>query len=458
MSVRPDPILEKLRARLPDMPRPMQTLTDRNDSIMASTQGFYSTIKNNAVIDLGISPWQRLDLVYRRLEEHAMWLLKTQWEGHPLLQVQTPKDILKEFDQTLGQPGAYYEPWNTWVRALAADSPRESSLKTMSASSFFWALFVDKYLYEDLTEEVKLGIVDAYFFACWKEHVENVTLLEALKVCQDVDDLKQRMKYYLERPPQDNAAVYDCKDFQEFRTSKMSLQNPTDEQRKSLTLDQVLYLLRVSPWCPVRQIMLDIHSFYQTSEKNVKLKVKRKMSLRIHSESLLHHVRVLMDPTSKMGGAITKGESACFELQKHEAKRMHEYRFRLALIVTCALPSFSHPTQEALKSTIAAARHLMTHDVTVNFTGTVSNFAEVMLKQKPVMERVLMGALPLASKVAAEFITQTWLDLWGRIYHNRVMRALILVSVASRGGLFLSQQRALIDTLASMVRFLLQEL
>jgi hypothetical protein len=436
----------------------MQTLLDRNDSIMASTQGFYSTIKNNAVIDLGISPWQRLDLVYRRLEEHAMWVLKTQWEGHPLLQVQTPEDVLKEFYLTLGKTGPSYEPWNTWVSTLAADSPHDNRLKTMSASSFFWALFVDKYLYEDLTEEVKLGIVDAYFFACWKEHVENVTLLELLKQCRTLDNLIQRMQHYLERPEKDDEAVWGGKDFQEFRSSKMSLQNPTVEQGKSLTQDQVLYLLRVSPWCPVHQIMLDIHSFYQTSEKNGKLKVKRKMSLRIHSESLLQHVRLLMDPTSKAGGSITKGESACFELQKHADKRMLEYRFRLALIVTCALPRFSHPTQEALKGTVAAARHLMTRDVTVNFTGTVSNFAEVMLKQKPVMERVLMGALPLASKVAAEFITQTWLDLWGRIYHNRVTRALILVSVASRGGLFLSQQRALIDTLASMVRFLLQEL
>ena len=432
-------ILDKLRASFPDLPKPLVSLQAQS----ASTWGSYLNISNHlpnlAVKVTGASKWQTPSLVYRRLDDLALQSLQYM---HPDIRVTRPKDILSAFEKTVSRLNAADK---SFVRDLA--TRQCSSLEAMSASSFFWQLYVDPHLNEDLSEAGMLTIGNAFLFAQWKEYLEGHALMPLLSHATTPPDLLRLLDTLLNSTF--SGSGHAERMFGMFVKGELPAQLMLFTA--ALTDAHLLDLLHTTPWCGLFAVLETFRLLVGTSDPHG----NHVRSLRIQSIALRAHVEYLWIDSRK-----TDGSSRYTHRLTYADRNVNEYRFRLSLLVNYVVPKL--PRTSDIARLVATAKLLITQDVVVDFNGTASEgleaFAKEVLKQTPTLKSVLAAQEPVLSQFAADFLEDTWNNISSRVYHSEGLRMLMLVGLSSGTGLFLSKQRQLIVALAHVLRLLIREL
>lgn len=448
----PSSLLSALCRSLPDLPRPLTTLTLDTNGLLKRFDVFRQ-FQNGGIRRTGVSKWQKPSMMARRVED----LVFEGFLSHDPAQVdiQTPRDVLSGFNEALTtrvKADADADGWVKFGLTLCREAPDD--WQAMSASTFFWSLYVDPYVNEDLSEESMLVIGNAFLFARWKEQLEYQFLGLLLPKHNNASEVLEQIKGYMTTSAQPHEAHVDFERFVEQVLSAQTLAINTE-----LSTAQMRALLRMSPWSGLVPVMDALKKALGDFDPKTK---KYKKKLRIASDLLKRRVTPFwyIEPTEE-------GYRHCMACHGHETKRMKEYRFRLGLLVQCVAPKTfegEQQQQQQQKRLLSAAVQLVTQrdDIVVSYKGTLSKGLELlsreMLARTPSLQQVVDTQVPVLSKAAADFLSAVWHDLWHRIYESEWVRTLMLVGVASRGGLFLSHQRWFIRALASAVRLVLQEL
>ena len=435
--------LGALYGSLPELPLPLATLTE------ASMVNPFTIMQNKAIQRVGASKWQRQSMVTRRAEDFVHELLLR--DAAQKVDNQTPTSVLAGLDAVLG-PNAGTDPWAALGHGQCAMEEDCEAWQTVSASSFFWDLFVDLHVNEDLDEASMLVIGNAFLFAQWKEQVEYKALGALFgDFTAEAYALLEQIESYLEPESQGLSGEGD---FEKFVTRQMPAQ--TLPVNRAPTQEQIRAMLQISPWCGLMSVLSVLKK--SLGEFNRKTG-EYKRRLRIASASLKARVAELWFAVP--GEA---GYDRCLACQHHASKRAKEHRFRLAVLVQCVLPHVAKNTGLIAQELQATAKRLVTErdDFVVSYKGTVSKGLEAVsreiLAQTPSLQSVLDAQVPVLSHAAVDFLSLAWADLWSRVAGSQVVNTLVLVSLASGGGLFVSHQRWLIRALASVLRLVAQEL
>ena len=456
-----DPVIQKVKEELPDLPKPLEALpTSNTSSTWTSYLDFASMAKEQISNYLVLSKWQRASLIQRRLDDHMLELIQTKLDGQSIVQTLTAPNVLNIFKQKIPDNNE----WKPVIDILVDSAEVLTTLDEMSASSFFWGLYVDPLLNEDLSEHSKLLIGNAFLFALWKEDLEDRVLLTILESKTDApDQLLPTVLTYLGSDISQKKQMPEV--FNNFSKAQLPVQLTTP--RSNLSPQDIQQLLITSPWCSIFAV---IETLRATLGQNKKEAVYER-ALRIDSASLRGHVHHLFYSTTRDAGYAN-----CQNLLSHEQKRMKESRFKLALIAYCIVQKLPRKLQIDLTSTKAAAIQLLTHDCTISFNGTASNgitflkkqtpelkiimtnLAKEIQTQTPLIKQVLTEQSQVLSEFTANYLNNTFHELWKKIYRSETLRTFVLVSLASGSGLFLSTQQRLIKTLAHLILQVLKEL
>jgi len=449
-----DPLFDRLRPIMPELPSPLTVLTKDNGGIM----GYFNlsqAIRNKGITSFGLNKWQKSSFLIRRAEDIAFSFIQMKWNEYgPYISILTPIQVLSVFNNTLKRD----EVWGGVISALCSDT-NLTPLQKRSASSFFWELFMDPYVNESISETALVTIGNAYLFAKWKEEVENITLLKCLPQCTRAIDLLHYLDAYFNGWEHEAAASQNI--FKQFCSQSMRIQ--TIGFNEVLSDDEINALLRTSSWCGLIPVLDSIKLSLSSSSSHPPSSAaatSQKPKLRIFSKSLSTQLKSLWP---LLPGDEAESKKLCLDFQMHRKKGMDEYRMRLAIIAQCIMPYVSSDKQKELFIMTEAAMQLASRDdIAINFKGTITSGMDTLTKtlftKKSMVQGLIAAQIPFISKITADYISGVWQSLWLRIYENPKLRTIIVVIVASRGGFFLSHQKQLIEALAYIIKSLLKEL
>jgi hypothetical protein len=238
-------MLMDIAVLLPDLPLPLHTLPKKSVGRLPTTDALFQQAKNDMIDSLQLSRWQQPAILLRVLEDYLQQTPLL--HGHPLVRVETCATVLKVFTTTIAEPS----PWHGLVTHLEQDEA--DALECMSASTFFWTLYMDRYATETLPEESRLVIGNAYLFAQWKEEVENETFLRVLSKngITTPSSLQFSIDGFLNPT---RARLQEAQNYFElFTQGRLSIQRTNFKQY--IASGEVQALLQTSPWCGIFAVL-----------------------------------------------------------------------------------------------------------------------------------------------------------------------------------------------------------
>lgn len=456
-----DPVLKEIRLRMPDPPRPLISLKESaRSSAFFSTEYFSISraLQNSVVNFTGASMWTHPQIAYHLMENMAHEILKdgTHKEDGSQITQATPENTFSMLNAALKEDASLLSAiYDTTLQDVLTDSaqpPQNELLYRMSASSFFWGLFADPYVRADLPEDGLLLLGNAFLFARWKEDLECGILLPLLGGCSSGTELMSRLQSYLtfksEQRKWNTFSQYSLEHLDE--TFKPGM--PGARQR--INAAAIQEILTWSPWIyliPVIQALSGVPGRPRPEEGP---RIKSGL-YRACVEWLYFSFKEDKTPPDSF--------ARCMLMQGHRTKRLFEWRFKLAIMAQWVLPKASKNTRakcSALKQTamLLIARDNLAIDLTRTGAKQIDKLSDLLLKNAPKLKELMMEAQPALSEVTAEYLSGVWHDMWLKVYRSHTLRMLVLVTLAARGGLFLSAQKQVIDVLVQVVRLTLQAL
>ena len=414
-----EPQIEEMRLKVHGPPAPLKELKVPTSNGWSASLNVISpmveSLRLSALKQLNLEAWQNKTLVQRLVQSEVVDFARQNLPGS--VHILSAESVLSEI--LAADPRL----------AIPLSRPRAGIMSHLSASTFFWRLYVDGNLTTRFPTASRLLVGNALLFALWKEEAE----FEVMALAGMVENLP--LWFGGSTPPRHDNSV---KAFDHFCKGTLH-----DYMWESTT--NFMSVISASSWSGLFQVC-DLLNHAQPP-------------FLAQNSDLRLYVQLLLPRTEEQMANFLDFE-----------KRQSEIQYRLGLAVQLLSPQY-----DALR---ARARRVLLNDTTIDIEESAGDtlkglllMAERVQAETGIKERVLGEVSRLArqsktkalaqlrapetadaiSTLAAATITGTVERVLTHVWESESVRLLIGVLLGARTGFYLSTQPQLISSLSHLL-------